>query len=127
MGGVRGLGSVLVRMKTYVRYTRTFVAGHQLSDDPTGLCGTLEHGHDWTIEIEAEQGPFPDNGGFDYPEALDGLIHEINRRSLNLMLKGANPTPAGVAAWFLERLRLHVPGLRTVTVGFSGHSVRCEV
>jgi 6-pyruvoyl-tetrahydropterin synthase len=87
------------------------------------------HGHDWYATIEIAGHPNPDTGLFDTdgPELLRSFLDEVDGATLNDMLPGINPTAQGVAMWLCERCRMHVPGLVSITVGFSDHSVTVEV
>jgi len=111
-----------------MRHRALFNAAHQL-ETPDGVCGEHMHGHDWYAEVVVRGEPEPRTGVWitNGPVLLEASLLELDERTLNKMLPGVHPTAAGVAGWLTERLRLEVPGLVSVTVGFSNHSVTLEV
>lgn len=114
-------------MKVLIRHRELFNASHTVERGE--VCGVRLHGHDWYAEITVEGHPDPQTGEVETEaiHRLRSLLAEIHERDLNAMLVGAHPTPEGVAMWLLERMRLHCPGLASVTVGFTGHSATVEV
>lgn len=110
-------------MKTTVTRRYSFNASHQ-----TIVCGNHPHGHDWFFEVCLEGEPNAE--GYLSPALANHqlwLVSELDYRNLNEMVVGAPPTPEGIAAWGLERLRGQIPGLRSVTVGFRGYQATVEV
>jgi 6-pyruvoyl-tetrahydropterin synthase len=82
--------------------TQTFSAAHR-SDGR--LCG-----HNYTVSVtQVEENR-------DIVHALASIIAELDERQLEDMMPAATTTPAGIAAWFVERLALRFPRLVRVTV-----------
>ena len=87
-----------------------FDAGHSVAGYLN--CSRRGHGHTWTVSATVE-GPLErdDDTGVWATAFSDGLTDDLERiareldgRDLNDMAPGADSTPEGLAAWFLERL-----------------------
>lgn len=111
-------------MRTVVRHRVRFGASHLVTDPEHtyGLCGARLHGHDWYAEILLAVVDTTNAPAF-----FGSLVEEIAEEHLNDLLPGVPPTPAGVAGWLVERTRMHVPGLISITVGHTDHAVTVEV
>lgn len=109
-------------MRTTVDRTVRFSASHK-----SLVCGEHPHGHDWFLTATIEGPPTPAGIQAARNVEIAALGLELHLRDLNAMVIGSFPTPEGIAGWALERLRLTVPGLRSVTVGFEGYSATVEV
>lgn len=55
-----------------------------------------------------------------------GLGQEFAYRDFNDMARGVDPTPVGLSAYFLERLRMPLPEVTSVEVSYEGLSGRAE-
>lgn len=86
-------------------------------------CGMHRHGHDWFIEYRYLRDPAEIGTKLEVIQ----ITGEMDFRDVDDMIIGTQSTPEDLSAWFLERLRPHLPGLISVTVGFEGHSATTEV
>ncbi len=114
-------------MKTTIRHRAPFHTAHQLADD--SLCGKYVHGHDWYAEVVVAGVPTKETGTITTKVAdyLWASVSELDLKFANDMLPGVHSTPEGIAGWLFERFRLEVPGLTSVTVGYTDHSATVEV
>jgi 6-pyruvoyltetrahydropterin/6-carboxytetrahydropterin synthase len=114
-------------LKTSITHREVFNSAHIVKADP--FCGERLHGHDWFAEVTVEGTPDPKTGSIDTaaPSYLWATCQELHGKNANEMMPGIYVTPEGLANFIFERLRLEVPGLRSVTVGFAGHHATAEV
>lgn len=103
---------------------REFDAGHRL---PDGLCNRT-HGHRYRVRVTALGYYLPEKGeSYEWPQLdvdLQLIISELDKRDLNEMMHGANPSADGVALWIMERLVGSHPKITEVSVtDFAEHSV----
>jgi 6-pyruvoyltetrahydropterin/6-carboxytetrahydropterin synthase len=94
-----------------------FSAAHVVKGHPR--CGRI-HGHRWRVEVSIKAGQDPETGDLvGLPElatAVEQFCAELDRESINDMLPGSQPTPAGVGLAIRERLSLRWRTISTVTV-----------
>lgn len=107
-------------MKTLDSIRLTFSAAHQIPKSQ--ICGVRLHGHDFYVVVAANAKIENDK-----VRLIADLLDELHLRNLNDMIVGAESDNEGIAGWLLERLRLHIPGLRFVMVGFQGQQGIVEV
>lgn len=93
-------------MKISFTVGRTFSASHQPLHD--GSIG--RHGHDFRVEVTVA------GSNYDLGPALNLVTDELEGRSLEDMMPGAETAVSGIASWFVERLALTFPKLTRVTV-----------
>lgn len=91
--------------------THSFAASHVLEGH--SWCGKV-HGHSYRVEVTIKADPVWNTQEWlksttKFAERVDALVAELRNRHLNDMLSGVYPNPAGIAGWFAERLRMHVP------------------
>jgi len=114
-------------MKAFIRHRETFNAAHEVDGD--FYCGKRTHGHDWYAEVVVTGNVDKASGIIttDAPVLIRAAVEELDLKLANDMLPGLHPTCEGIAGYFFERFRLELPGLVSVTVGFTGHSATVEV
>jgi 6-pyruvoyl-tetrahydropterin synthase len=104
--------------------TAEFSAGHVIEFHPR--CGR-PHGHRWRVAVTIKAGQDPKTGELlGLPElatAVEQLAAELDRESVNDMLPGVQPTPAGVALAFRERLSLNWHSITEVAVAMDNVAV----
>jgi len=95
----------------------SFSAGHIIKDHPR--CGR-SHGHRWTVTVTIKAGQDPASGELlglpELAEAVASLAAELDRESLNEMVPGAQPTPAGLALAWREQLAMHFRAIVEIRV-----------
>jgi 6-pyruvoyl-tetrahydropterin synthase len=86
----------------------TFGASHVLDGHP--VCGRM-HGHSYTVELTFYGYPKPDSWGSPVllkdAQAAMTIVDEFRDRHLNDMLPAGHPSVDGLAAYLLERTRIH--------------------
>jgi 6-pyruvoyl-tetrahydropterin synthase len=108
-----------------IRARAKFAAAHQLPDSPGH---DQNHGHVYTVIVSEEARLNPATKRLTRePEQLESdlreLLAELDRRDLNTMLMGAEPTMVGIAQQVLERLALVHPVIRCVVREDDGPEV----
>lgn len=72
----------------------------------------FDAGHRYTVDITWEREGSPSGDGEAWQKAvvqIDSLAAELRNRDLPKMLGPHHPSAFGIAAFFMERLRLNVP------------------
>jgi 6-pyruvoyl-tetrahydropterin synthase len=89
------------------RATVMFGAGHP----PNGFCGPHAHGHRYRVTVtwKREGAQTKDLDDFEAARArIVDLAYEVTNRDLAKMLGPMAPNVYGLAAFFMERLSLHL-------------------
>lgn len=106
-----------------------FSAAHNLRGYK-GKCEDL-HGHNWKVEISIEKSRLDKIGMVvDFrllKQALNSFLEEFDHKYLNGIpyFKKINPTSENIARYIFEKIKPHIPGLKTVTVWESENSSAC--